>query len=132
MKNTRIENNEGLTLEVTQGNSLIVNLLDEKIGRKGSYFLEHTHHSQMRSNQRGIDNLAITLVIEYGKIFYKQGLEFYVVGDKSLPRGIDTNLKKRLQNTVVVLTTDAHILTCYRGNNVMKHIHRKQKYLSAA
>ena len=106
--------------------------MDEESGRCGKYSIQHTHHSQIRSNQRGINNMLITLTIEYGKLFHKQGLEFYVLGDKTLPGIIDRPLLDKARNTVVVIGEGGQILTCYKGSQVTKHIQRKQKYLYAA
>ncbi len=133
MLNNKIEIRNSVSLEVTPGHSTIgVNVLDKESGRIGTYFLHHTNHSRRRSEERGIDCMIITLVIEYGKLFQKQGLEFYVMGDGRLPYGMDPKLKGKMKNTVVVIGRHGEIVTCYRGKSVLKHIQRKQKYLEAA
>ncbi len=133
MGNNKIDIGNRVSLEVTNGQSRVgVNVLDEESGRTGTYFLQHTNHSLIRSEERGIDNMMITLVIEYGKLFQKQGLEFYVMGEKNLPNGIDHKLQGKVKNTVVVVGENGQIVTCYKGRAVLKHIQRKQKYLVAA
>jgi hypothetical protein len=133
MGNIKIDINNRISLEVSNDQRTVgVNVLDEETGRIGAYFLQHTNHSLIRSEQRGIDNMMIMLVIEYGKLFQKQGLEFYVMGEKKLPNGIDHKLQGKLKNTVVVIGENGQIVTCYKGRAVLKHIQRKQKYLAAA
>jgi hypothetical protein len=132
VKNTKKSNVSGYLLEVTNVGDFEVTLFDESHEKMGSYSLKHTIHSKVRSNQRGIDNMVITLTIEYGRLYRRQGLEFYAVGDRSLPTGLDPDIQKRLRNTVVVLTPQAEIITCYRGNNVIRHVNRKSKYLAVA
>lgn len=98
--------------------------------KENSYPFVHTNHSLIRSNQRGISNLAISLAIEYGRCFQRQGLDFFVLGTKSLPKNIENNIKEKIENTVVILTPNNEIITCYKERNAMRHISKKQKYLS--
>jgi hypothetical protein len=132
MGNNKIDIRNRVSLEVTNNHTVGVNVYDEESGRTGAYSLQHTNHSLIRSEERGINNMMITLVIEYGKLFQKQGLEFYVMGEKKLPNGIDHNLQGKVKNTVVVIGENGQIVTCYKGRAVLKHIQRKQKYLSVA
>lgn len=115
--------------QVSNGKSLSVRVFDETIGRTGIYNLRHTSHSQQRSTQRGISNLEIALAIEYGVQMLKQGLEFYVTTEKSLPHSLHHNIRERLKNTVVILTPDGEIVTCYRATNPLKRITKKTKQL---
>ena len=132
MKNIKKAQGRIVSLEAAEGTHINVNVFDQELGLKGSYNLQHTHHSLQRSKQRGISNFTIALVVEYGKCFYKQGLQFHVMCDKNIPKWVDNSGQRNAQNTVVVLHDGDEIVTCYRGCNVMKHINRKQKYLAAA
>jgi len=132
MKNLKKVQTRIVSLEVTGNAHLNVNVVDEKLGIRASYLLKHTLHSLRRSKQRGISNLIIALVVECGKCFYKQGLQFYVMGEKNLPNWVSDSSQKNAKNTVVVLSEGDEIITCYRGTNVIKHLNTKQKYLSAA
>ena len=51
--------------------------------REGFDFnFSHTQHSNKRSCQRGINKYKIIIALEYGKATFKQGLLFYVLGEK--------------------------------------------------
>lgn len=45
----------------------------------------HTSHSNKRSSQRGVNNDKIIIALEYGKTTFKQGLLYYVLGEKDIP-----------------------------------------------
>jgi hypothetical protein len=129
MKHTKFEKNHHLAVEVTEGPALHVELFDEELGRRGYYLVKHTRHSQTRSSQRGINNRIITLAIEYGRPILKYGLEFYVMSHKAQPHhSEDKDIK--LKNTVVILSENGQIVTCYKGSNAFKKLQRKINYLT--
>ena len=45
----------------------------------------HTHHSSIRAAQRGIDLNKVAMVLQYGECFYKQKLQYYILGEKDIP-----------------------------------------------
>lgn len=102
-----------------------VSVCDYETGKSGNYTIEHSRHSRLRSQQRGIENDAICIALEYGKVFLKQGLQFYVLGKKYLPPNLPPGLSEKFQNTVVVLSQQGTIITCYKNCNAMRNIHKK-------
>ena len=114
----------------TLGSELIANVYDYEKGRKGSYRLEHTEHSRIRTSQRGIDDSLIPYVLDFGNHFLRQGYSFYVIAKNHLPQQMPFWLKEKLNNLVVVMGGDSNkIITCYKSSNAMRHIKKKLKYL---
>ena len=90
----------------------------------------HTRHSSKRAAQRGFTADKIIAALEYGESYYKQGLEYYVLGENDIPEGLYKQ-REKLKNTVVVVDGNTGtVLTCYRSANPHKHIKRKQKQLA--
>lgn len=87
----------------------------------------HTDHSHLRACQRSLSQEKITAVLQYGELVYKQGLLFYILGEKNIPPSL---IKKRdlLKNTVIIVSGDSNqLITCYRSRNPFKHIKIKSK-----
>ncbi|MBF8149268.1 hypothetical protein ITJ86_05135 [Winogradskyella sp. F6397] len=103
---------------------------DEDLNISENLTFIHSRHSFKRANKRNINNTCIALTIEYGIAFFKQGLIFYVLGDK-VPDIIRKKLGKGNLNLIVVVSGNSNIiLTCYRSKNPFKHIKKKQKNLA--
>ena len=114
----------------SRGKVITTTVLDEQTGRYGSYHIAHTSHSRTRASQRGINDKLIPYVLEFGEFFRKQGLRFYAVAMKHLPKHMDHHLREKLNNLVVVMSGDSNdIITCYKANNAVKHVQRKASYL---
>lgn len=90
---------------------------------------EHSNHSKKRASQRGISSEMIRIVIEYGRIFFKQGCIFYVLGDRmpKICEEIGRNWKKYRNLIVIVSGLDNQIITCYRNNKPFQYIKKKTK-----
>jgi hypothetical protein len=105
--------------------------------RKGLDFnFSHTQHSNKRSCQRGINKDKIIIALEYGKATFKQGLLYYVLGEKDIPAHLQQE-KNKFMNIVVIVSGDSNeIVTCYRSKNAVKNIKLKpkelRKYLNCA
>jgi hypothetical protein len=105
--------------------------------RKGLDFnFSHTQHSNKRSCQRGINKDKIIIALEYGKATFKQGLLYYVLGEKDIPAHLQHH-KNKFMNTVVIVSGDSNVIvTCYRSKNAVKNIKLKpkelRKYLNCA
>jgi hypothetical protein len=115
-------------VQASEGSHFAVQVLDKESMRMGSYFLHHSSHSRMRMRQRGLSNLTISLALEYGDCLLKQGLEFYVLGNKDLPPGLPAREAERVRNTVVVINPTGEILTCYRRRGGLKYLRKKPKH----
>lgn len=89
----------------------------------------HSFHSKRRSSQRGLSNEKISMVLAYGFMVSKQGMDYYILRSRDIPEHLQ-HLKSELENTVVLLASDGCIITCYRGKkSIFKHIYKKSKTL---
>ncbi len=88
----------------------------------------HTFHSSVRANQRGISNDDILFVIQNSKPVYKQNFCFYSLKNRIYYTGKFTN--DHLINMVVV-TDDrsSTIITVYKSQKAWKKIRQKSKRL---
>jgi hypothetical protein len=90
---------------------------------------EHTKHSLIRSSQRGIGNSKISLALVYGQAYFKQGFNYYVLGEKDIPEYLSKE-KSHLKNIVVVVSGDSNqVITSYKSSNPFKHVRIKSKEL---
>ena len=91
---------------------------------------KHTQHSFLRACQRSMSDEKITAALQYGEVVYKQGLLFYILGERNIP-AVLSKKKEQLRNTVVIVAGDSNqLITCYRSNNPFKNIKTKSKKLS--
>jgi MoxR-like ATPase len=86
-------------------------------------------HALKRADQRGISSEAISLAIEYGELIYKQGLKFYICLKKSLRGIVPPAMIDKVGNTVVVVNQLNEMVTCYKSDNAIAHIRKKDKTL---
>lgn len=108
---------------------IIIKVTDEKNHKCEQMKFEHTEHSFNRSVQRGIDAKKISAAIEYGEDFYKQGMVYYILGEKNIPETLEKK-KNSLKNIVVIISGDSNkVITCYRSKKPFKHIKTKSKRL---
>ena len=102
---------------------------DPKTHQKEVLEFRHTKHSSKRAAQRGINLKKVSHALEYGESFFKQGLIYYILGEKNLPDHL-TKDKKELQNLVVIVAGDSNqVITCYRSKKPFKHVKLKSKRL---
>ena len=94
-----------------------------------------TQHAETRMAQRNFNETALSYALEYGIPELKQGLQFYYITQKCLPKGIHPKMKSKLNNMVVV-TRHGDILTLYKAKNASKYLRKKSailiKYSAAA
>jgi len=128
-QNMKTNKPEVLNVKYSKPSKNKLNLLMKttKGDRKLSWGL--TKHASKRISQRMRNYKAIMLVIDYGKVIFKQGHTFYIATKKSFPRNFDKSLLKELNNTVVMESNDGAIITCYKNAKSLKHIMKKHKYL---
>lgn len=108
---------------------IVVEIEDLATRQTQQYQFTHTLHSAERASQRGIGNEQLALALAYGETYHKQGLIFYVLGEKNLP----TNLRRtqNVRNIIVVVNGDTgQVLTCYRNPDPHKYIRLKPKRLA--
>jgi hypothetical protein len=118
---TKVNQNKELDIQL----KIHLKVEDEKTHEIQILKFEHTKHSYIRSSQRSIGVSKIAIALEYGQNFFKQGLIFYVLGEKDIPEFLSKE-KNHLINTVVVTSGDSNqVITCYRSNNPFKKIKHK-------
>ena len=88
-----------------------------------------SRHCLQRAAQRGIQADAIAYTLEFGRVYFRQGMFFHVLGKKELPPALKQDWE-RLRHTVVVLSGDDNtLITAYRADNPFRNIRRKSKVL---
>jgi hypothetical protein len=89
----------------------------------------HSRHSRKRAKQRGFYGEKIGIALAYGEPVYKQGLLYYILGEKNIPEEWEKR-KREIRNTIVVVNGRSNVVvTCYRSKNPFKHIKKKSKIL---
>ena len=131
-QNMQTNNPEVLNVKYSKSSKNELNLLMKTTMGYRNLSWELTKHASKRISQRMRNYKAIMLVMDYGKVIFKQGCTFYIATKKSFPRSFDKSLLRELINTVVVTSNDGAILTCYKNEKSLKHIMKKQKYLANA
>lgn len=109
---------------------LMVYRAEDEVSNRGMDFtIRLSKHSVTRSSQRGIESYKLAIALQYGEVFMKQGLIYYVLGENNIPEQYST-LKSQLKNIVVVCCgrTD-EVITCYRSANPFSRIKHKSKRL---
>jgi hypothetical protein len=89
----------------------------------------HSRHSQKRAAQRGVSDEVISMVIRYGRLVQKQGLQYFFGATRNFPEGIDHRLIEKCSNLVVIVR-GSEILTCYKNARGLKKIRKKREWLS--
>lgn len=119
-----------LNHETDYQNEIVLNVIDKLRQKESSIIFMHSKHSLQRASQRGLSKDKIVFALEYGECYFKQGLVYYVLGDKKFPKSIKLNEKNNPKNIVVVVDEDSNmLLTCYKSENAHKKIKRKSKSL---
>lgn len=107
-------------------NKIVMRLKDNELDISGVFEVNHTYHSLKRSQKRGINEKMISNLLCYGSIYEKQGLQYFVLGDKEIKKeGLEISLNSSL---VAVLKNDV-ILTTYYTNKISgyRHVQKKSK-----
>jgi hypothetical protein len=96
----------------------------------GEFALRHSTHSYKKARMRGFTTEELLAVIEYGDVYVKQDLCFYIARRKHLIPYLDKKLVDRLNNMVVVTNVEGDcIVTCYKSKDSSAHLKRKGKRL---
>ena len=110
--------------------SITLKVVDKKSQKEAELLFEHSNHSFQRASQRGLSTNKISMALEYGECFFKQGLIYYVLGERNLPEHLSKCERQQFKNIVVVVAGDTNlVVTCYRSNNPFKNIRLKSKSL---
>lgn len=88
-----------------------------------------TKHASQRKSNRGISQAMIDDTIRHGVQIRKQGLRYFVMIAKSIPKNFRAQYKEQVENVVVIVTEDNFVMTVYKNPKALKNIKKKQKRL---
>lgn len=91
--------------------------------------IQFLDHSTLRAAQRGITEEMIKMTVNFGKVFYRQGLRYFICLEKNLKGIIHPSKIEQYRNTVVILNESNQIVTCYKNEKAISRIRRKKKWL---
>jgi hypothetical protein len=91
--------------------------------------IQFLDHSTIRAAQRGITEKMIKVTVNFGKVFYRQGLRYFICLEKKLKGKIAPSEIEHYRNTVVILNDSNQIVTCYKSEKAISHIRKKDKWL---
>lgn len=96
---------------------------------KSSEFYEETksifsdvsfsEHCLQRLSLRKINKRVVNYCLNYGKVFYKTGIRFYVLLKKQIE---EYNLDSKLEGICVLISNDGTIISAYKNKVVTKRI----------
>jgi hypothetical protein len=92
--------------------------------------LQTTVHAARRMAQRNVSLADAALVIRYGTVEYRTGVEFYFLAQRNIPPGSERPMERLVGTTVVV--RDGRVETVYKNRNALFNIKRKPKHRRAA
>jgi hypothetical protein len=96
----------------------------------GEFALRHSTHSYKKAKMRGFTTEELLAVVEYGDVYVKQEMCFYIARRKHLLPYLDKKLVDRLNNMVVVTNLEGDcIVTCYKSKDSSTHLKKKGKRL---
>lgn len=82
-------------------------------------------HAALRMAQRNVSPEDAALVICYGTVQYRTGVEFYFLCQRDIPLGRELELERLVGTTVVVRR--GRIQTVYKNRRALTSIKRKSK-----
>lgn len=89
---------------------------------------EFTHHALVRMAQRNLSRSDVLYAIKNGVSLHRDGLLFYFLGQRDLPKGAP-HWSHRLEGTTVLLDPwTLTIITVYRNRKALRKIKRKPTY----
>ena len=80
--------------------------------------MNYTHHAIARKKERKVKGCNIMQAIDEGKMFYRQGMKFYIHPNNRLIVVTSNSDKPAIQE---------HVITMYRRSNAIKYIKLKPK-----
>ena len=88
-----------------------------------------TAHASRRAAQRGISEAMISVAVCYGEVIYKQGLRYFICLEKNIRGIFSPSCIDQFKDTVIILSADDALITCYKNKNAFSHIRKKFKRL---
>ena len=93
--------------------------IEQKIIKDCYGELNFSTHSLKRISLRKIDKKIVETCVEYGKLFYKTGIKFYVLLRKTIEK---FHLDKKLEGICVLLSNDNTVITVYKNKKISREI----------
>lgn len=84
-----------------------------------------SEHAAQRMAQRNLDLGDLALVLRYGRVEHRTGVEFHFLGRRDLPAGMERRLERLVGTTLIVASGE--IVTVYRNRRALSEIRRKSK-----
>ena len=86
-------------------------------------------HAEIRSQQRGICEEQLEIVLDYGTRIYNGGALFCFMSAKDVPGHLSGNVKEHVQGITLIINPGTEdIVTVYKNKQALKAIKRKMKY----
>jgi hypothetical protein len=84
-----------------------------------------SEHAMQRMAQRNLDEEDVAAVMRFGRVEYRTGAEFYFLGRRDLPKGMEQKFARLVGTTIIV--EDGWVVTAYRNHRAISDIKRKPK-----
>ena len=85
-----------------------------------------TRHAALRMAQRNVSLADAGLVIAYGTVEYRTGVEFYFIAQRNIPPGSERSLERLVGTTAVVRA--GRVETVYRYRKALFNIKGKPRH----
>jgi hypothetical protein len=85
-----------------------------------------SNHAALRMAQRNVSLDDAALVVCYGTVEHRTGVEFYFLSQRDIPLGRERELERLVGTTVVVRR--GRVQTVYRNRRALPSIKRKSKH----
>lgn len=92
--------------------------------------LRISEHAELRMAQRNLDTDEVATVMRWGRCEHRAGAEFYFLGWRDMPKGMERALVRLVGATVVV--EHGRVSTVYRNKRALSNIRRKPKRVGRA
>lgn len=72
-----------------------------------------TMHARERMAQRGISEWAVAMVLSYGTVFCRRGIQIYCLAKRNLPRHLSPAKREKLNGITCVVSDADELITVY-------------------
>ena len=92
---------------------------DNEFIKKAFEEINFSNHALKRISLRKINKNIIKTCLEYGNVFYKTGIKFYVLLKKNI---LKYKLDQKLEGICILQSNDNTIITVYKNKEIGKKI----------
>ena len=87
--------------------------------------IQMTKHATERRLKRGIQDLQVSIAIDFGQRVHGTGVEICFLGRKDIPDWVNPKYAERMEGTVVVLSSEGAVITTYRNPEYMSTLRKR-------